>query len=266
MEIKSKHHTIYRIAYKYLLELLPEGLYEAALQKYFVGDSKDFNSLTDVYEQIIRSAQNYQSMPQVLKFEERKDGIKEILCDYDFTNIISRGVEDLYLTFRKKFNVTSTDNPRNSWHKWSRSIYDAAKFMNNFSDVEDFKEFVEMFSYNLHTRTALPLLISTKISGIGFALACDCLKELGYINYPKPDIHLVDIFSGLELSEKDPISVFEAIIRMSEDCKEIDSTATPYKIDKIIWLICSGRFYLDQITIGRHKKEFLCRTRSKIGR
>mgnify|MGYP000910513740 FL=1 len=129
--------------------------------------------------------------------------------------------------------------------------------MCDFENVDDFKTFVNQFDYNLHTRMALPLLISTKISGIGFSLACDCLKELGYVNYPKPDVHLIDVFSGLGLSERNPISVFEAIVRMSDDCKEIDESITPYKIDKIIWLICSGRFYQDDITIGRHKDDFI---------
>ena len=82
-------------------------------------------------------------------------------------------MDDLYQRFRKEFHVTSTDSKRNSWYKWSHSIVDAAKFMNEFSDVSDFEKFVGTFDYNVATRMALPLLISTKISGVGFALACD---------------------------------------------------------------------------------------------
>jgi hypothetical protein len=163
----------------------------------------------------------------------------------------------LYQKFRNEFDVTSADNNFNSWHKWTKSIVDAAKFMSDFKDIEDFKSFVAKFDYNLLTRMAMPLLISKKISGLGFALACDCLKELGYINYPKPDVHLIQVFVGAGLSSEEPISVFEAIVRMAEDCKEIDPEITPYKIDKVIWLICSGRFYLDDISIGRHKEELI---------
>ena len=83
------------------------------------------------------------------------------------------------------------------------------------------------------------------------------MKELGYVNYPKPDVHIIDIFTDLGLTDNNPINVFEAVIRMYEDCKEIDATVTPYKIDKILWLISSGRFYLDNIIINRHKEEFL---------
>ena len=129
---------------------------------------------------------------------------------------------------------------------------------------EDFKHFVSLYDYNTITRMSLPLLISSKISGIGFALACDFLKELGYVNYPKPDVHIIDMFTSLELSDNNIINVFEAVIKMYEDCKEIDENITPYKIDKILWLICSGRFYMDDITINRHKEEFLINVKSLL--
>ena len=32
---------------------------------------------------------------------------------------------------------------------------------------------------------------------------------------------------------------------------------TPYQIDKIIWLICSGKFYYERISVGQHKKELI---------
>ena len=86
-----------------------------------------------------------------------------------------------------------------------------------------------MFDYNIHTRVALPLLIDEKINGIGFALACDFLKELGFTSYSKPDVHIKDVFSALDLSGTDNLSVFEAVDRMATDNGE-----TPYKIDKVI--------------------------------
>ena len=141
---------------------------------------------------MIHSAQNYQRMPNVIKFQERREKIKNILFDFDVKKIVETyEIEELYRIFRKEFNITSADNKFNSWHKWSKSIIDSAKFLSEFKNVDDFKGFVGQFDYNVHTRMALPLLISEKISGMGFALACDFLKELGYINYPKPDVQLM---------------------------------------------------------------------------
>ena len=131
--------------------------------------------------------------------------------------------DELYYKFRKAFNVTSNDTKQNSWRKWSHSVIESAKFMANFKDADDFRGFVAQFDYNRPARMALPLLISTKISGIGFALACDTLKKLGYLSYPKPYVHLIEVFSQLGLSEEDQKSVFEAIVEMAEVCKKSGS-------------------------------------------
>ncbi len=39
------------------------------------------------------------------------------------------------------------------------------------------------------------MLLGREINGFGFALSCDFLKELGYEDFPKPDVHLRDIFT-----------------------------------------------------------------------
>ena len=252
----DRNVLIYRAAKEYLDRIKPDSV---ILDKYFLGDSRNISSLRDIYIQFIQSAQNYQGMPNVIKFSERKEHISDLLFDLDYQRIKDLSPEEIYKLFRKEFNVGGADNNYNSWHKWSKSIVDSAKFISDFSDASDFEEFANRFDYNVSMRMALPLLISTKISGIGFALACDALKELGFTNYPKPDVHLIEIFSALNLSEKNQISTFEAIVRMSERCKTVDVNVSPYKVDKIFWLICSGRFYLEtpEISIGRHKKQFI---------
>lgn len=262
----TKELLLYRTAYSYLVELLPNGMTEADLEKYFKGDDCDFHSLRDVYIRIIASAQNYQQMPNAIKFYERKQQIGEILHNFDYSRISEMDVEELYTRFRDRFAVTSADTKFNSWHKWSRSVVDAARFMQNFSDVDDFKEFVNRFDYNPLTRMALPLMISQKISGIGFALACDFLKELGYVNYPKPDVHILNVLSEVGMANNDQISAFECIVRISDVCQKEDPSATAYKIDKILWLVCSGNYYLDGIRIGRHKQDLIERINDAFGR
>lgn len=248
MSVKS----LYSFAKEYLLRMLPESLSPSDLDKYFIGDNCEAASLKDVYLQIIGSAQNYQSMPNVIKFADRKDTIGDLLFDYDYHKVKDIDPEELYKKFRKTFHVTSTDCKRNSWYKWSCSIVDAACFIDEFKDINDFRNFVKQFDYNTATRIALPLLISTRIKGVGFALACDLLKELGYLNYPKPDIHMMDICESLGLSSRDPISVFEAIVKAADE-----GNTTPYELDKILWLICSGNFYLDGVKASGHKKDFI---------
>ena len=248
----EQNKKAYMIMCNYLVKILPQGMQRRDLNKYLVSEHEQIDSLETIYEQFLFSAQNYRSMPQTIKFVERKDDIKQILHNYNFDQIIDTGAENLYRTFRSQFNITSPDTAHNSWLKWSKSAVGAAKFMKEFDSVQDFVNFVRVFDYNLHTRMGLPLLIAKKIHGFEFALACDVLKELGFVNYCKPDVHIMDVLEKTGICTRDPIDVFETMTQMARDCN-----ITPYKLDKIMWLICSGDFYLDNIRISRHKNELI---------
>lgn len=247
---------VYQAAYQYLEKIKPVSV---QLEKYFYGDNKDYQTLEEVFIRFIRSAQNYQRMPNVIAFDKRETEISEILCGYDLRKISEMSADDMYVNFRYCFNVTTPDSKRNSWYKWSCSIVDSARFVGAFKDAGDFDEFVKRFDYNAFSRMALPLLIQSRVRGVGFALACDLLKELGYTNYPKPDVHMIDVFHSLGLCESNPISAFEAIERMADDCKTIDPEITPYRVDKVFWLICSGNYYKEvpPIRIKGRKKELI---------
>lgn len=73
--------------------MLPEEITDERLQDYFVGDSRDFSSLKDVFIQLIHSAQNYQRMPNVIKFDQRKEDMSDVLYDYDFYKIKDMDVD-----------------------------------------------------------------------------------------------------------------------------------------------------------------------------
>lgn len=107
--MKQKMQRTYQLAYFYLVSMLPDGLSESDLQKYFVEDRRDFVSVNDIYEQLIYSAQNYQGMPNVIKYDQRREQIKRILKNFDLNQIRKLDVEELYYKFRKAFNVTSRD-------------------------------------------------------------------------------------------------------------------------------------------------------------
>ena len=252
MNITEKNQLVYKCAKEFLASNLPEGISKADLSKYFNGDMIEWSDLKDVFKRFVYSAQNYQRMPNVIQFQKRETQIRSILKDFDYRAVSLFDEEELYREFRSTFGVTSNDSKQNSWRKWSNSIVDSAKFVAGFKDAEEFRGFVEQFSFNSTTRMALPLLISTKIRGVGFALSCDVLKELGYLDYPKPDVHMIDICVACGLSDDKPYEVFEAIVRMAED-----NQTTPYEVDKLLWLICSGNFYLDEVKGKPLKKQFI---------
>lgn len=191
-------------------------------------------------------------MPKVINYNGREPQVREILHGYDYDVVSSMNEEELYWRFRDTFDIKSRDSKQNSWKKWSNSIVDSARFVSGFKDAEEFRGFVGQFSFNTSTRMALPLLISTKIRGMGFALACNALKELGYVDYPKPDVHMEDICVACGLSGDKPYEVFEALVRMAED-----NQVTPYEVDKTLWLICSGKYYNDGVQGKQLKKSFI---------
>jgi hypothetical protein len=110
------------------------------------------------------------------------------------------------------------------------------------------------------------MLLSKEVDGLGFALSCDFLKEMGYVNFPKPDVHLRDIFTSLGLckDKSDDYQLFKAVIRVAGH-----AGVSAYNADKAFWLIGSGNFY-DDCHIGKkgragsRKKEFIKYARPQL--
>ena len=170
--------------------------------------------------------------------------------------------EALLSQLRESCNVAATvkDSPRNSWRIWSYAVIDAARFLVAFDDVDGFLSFVNHFQYNTATKVALPLYLAAKIRGLGFALACDALKELGCQGYAKPDRHMIDIFSELGFCNKAPVDVFETMLEMSDAL-----SISPFELDKTLWLVCSGKFYLDEKRAKNGKAVLISRVKDALG-
>jgi hypothetical protein len=96
--------------------------------------------------------------------------------------------------------------------------------------------------------------LKEEILGFGFALACDFLKEIGFMEYGKPDVWLRKIFVSLELCppEATDNELLKAIIRVAQN-----SGVTPYKVDKVFWLIGSGNFYMESKKTRRNADRFI---------
>ena len=147
-------------------------------------------------------------------------------------------------------------NPRSIWPKYSTTILSAAAFLSQFKNGKDFNEWANHFYADSRSLAALPLVLGTEIEGIGYPLACDFLKELGYIDYGKPDVHIIDIFVGIGLCQEraSPYQFQKVISRIAEA-----AGVSAYAVDKLFWLIGSGRFYNhpELKGIGRKKAKFI---------
>lgn len=150
---------------------------------------------------------------------------------------------------------------RSLWPQYCQTIIDSAHFLKTFSTATDFYNWADFFAYDLRAKPALPLMISVEISGFGFSLACDFLKEIGYEEYGKPDVHLKDIFKALGIinpleksKTKQDYLTLKAIDKIA-----VINKVTTYAVDKIFWLIGSGNFYLSDKNIGGQKKKFIAK-------
>ena len=201
-------------------------------------------------------------MASVIGFSKKEKEMRPLLFGYDPHKILGayKSADELLEIFKSKFNLQNIQSKRSLWRKFSEGIISGSNFMASFKDKNDFNDFIKTFARNKYTKAALPMLLSKEIKGFGFALACDFLKELGYRDYPKPDVHLIKIFHDLGLSKStEPYEVYKSIVEMAEAVGE-----DAYTVDKIFWLIGSGRFYLVNIETGRNRDKFIKSIKTKL--
>lgn len=263
LNLQNRMKRVYDEALKFLYNNKPSDVSDEQLEELFIVPKENFNTKNKILKRLFSSLQNYQSMNNDIGFdtkEDRKKIFKKILFDFDDAKILKRykTYNDLLEVFIREFDLDRSRFKRenNQWTKYSKAVLSASSFMSRFKDASDFHRFIMRFKYNDMTAAALPMLLSKEIYGLGFAIGCDFLKEIGYDQYPKPDVHLMDVFSELDLSERNEYSCYKAIIRMANCVEE-----TPFKVDKVLWLICSGKY--GDVEIDGKKKNFIAYVKAK---
>lgn len=245
-----------------LLSELQKGTGLVDLTKYYNVESKlDLANLSKdvnipaVFGRLIGSIQNRSMMPNVIKYWKYPDMFDQVLMRHDPKAILDKytSSETLYTAIRQHWpegKDALSETPKTLWKQWCAGVLSAAKFLVQFKNVEDLRKSFGMLYDNKWSRAALPALLAMEIDGLQFTLACDFLKECGY-DYPKPDVHITDVFEPI-LKTRDTYQVFKAVIAYAE---QLNMTA--FQFDKMIWLVCSGNFYLDNKKCQDKKAELL---------
>ena len=219
-----------------------------------------------IYRRLCESAQNRQMSPIVIgKAIGGIDNLKKVLYDFEPHQVArTYGKTDTSLLLK---DIKERLNPsgqfrtttKSLWTQFAQAVIDSAHFLKSFDSAENFYEWANFFASDIRAKPALPLMISIEITGIGFPLACDFLKELGYVEYGKPDVHLKDIFKALKIIDhnernaiKQDYATLKAIDRIANS-----NNVTSYAVDKVFWLIGSGNFYVIGKNIGRQKQNFI---------
>ena len=247
----EKLRTIYKNAEAFLFEIAPKGIQADEMEKYFIVPKTE-KTKADILYGLLGSLQNRAMMTNTIGLwnEKRAPVFKEIFFNYDAGAILEAYTADsLFECFKEHFNV---DSSKKSFADYAKSVISACQFLNKFDSAEDFDTYVMRYYNNVDARIELAQILEKEIIGIGFALACDFLKDIGYEAYAKPDTHLMKIFNELSLCENKPIPMYRTFVEMANAVGK-----TPYAVDKVFWLIGSGNFYLHNIKVGHNKDKFI---------
>lgn len=255
---------LYKSAVDFLLSF--ENITKEDLNKHLLSVHEKPKDLKIIYKGLCESAQNRQMSTRVIGNSIGGiENLKNVLYNFDPHQVAKtyekNDAETLLKEIKLKLNPSGQfrTTTKSLWPQFCKSIIDSAHFLKSFNTAENFYEWANFFANDARAKPALPLMISTEITGIGFPLACDFLKELGFVEYGKPDVHLKDIFKALKAIDENEKSVIK---QDYATLKTIDRIAnannvTPYAIDKIFWLIGSGNFYSTGKNIGRQKQNFI---------
>jgi hypothetical protein len=232
--------------------------------------SRKSATLAEVYEQLLRSAQSAQSMPNVIGGSIGGiEKLSTVLFGFDPVAVAKkyprsdesckRLFDDIreQLAPRGKLNY----NQRSLWRRFCGTVTSGAAFLAQFPDAQAFYAWGEPFDVAEEDRVQIATEIARQIDGIGFALACDFLKGVGFTNFSKPDVHIKEIFTQLGLSAtRDDVEVFKAVGRIARNVG-----VTPFEADQLFWLVGSGDLYFAGRRIANSRAEFIALARKALG-
>lgn len=230
------------------------------------------NTVARVFVQMAFHAQNATLISKIVNFEKNIPFLKRVLCGFDPKKFLSeyREAESVVEVLRydgdKQEGLKWNDHKNKRERKdslitgYAQALIDCANYLKNFKDAEAVRVDLESHYVRSNNKMDYENLIEY-FHGIiphrfSIALTCDFLKEFDtkFSDLCKPDIHVKDTLCAL-LGKKNGYYFtlkreYECIGQMQELVKLIneklpkEEKITVYKLDRMIWLICSGNFFL----------------------
>ena len=249
----------------------------------------DFKKILNEFCRELQNYQAMPKAINYLSFSVDKDNNEILNCIYEFFSekfneigINSNLLRELEGKFLDIKNKNSSDDEQSkelnkAWEKYSRGLMDVLiKIKGKSSDIDKAKEkFIESINKDCDYFNNVDGIIeeiekdeakkkdsdfnseynkyrdrlrefNKDIFGMGDTLTLDFFKELKCENLIKNDSHIIACYKhvGGKCNEKNKI-VFEFISM----CKKIEYT--PFYVDKILWLCCTGNFDKDGIIITK---------------
>jgi hypothetical protein len=253
MKTDLKLKALYKCAYNYLKSKIGRDALERKLNHY---RHHKANNMQDLFWYMLNSLTNKVGMRATIG---DIDLLEPYLFNFDPYQTHDHYRDDWQILFKRiRDNYTppgpmNIKNKNSYWVIFCKGILSGAEFLSGFESYDAFDDFVNGFTFNDLSISALPILLDQEIYGMGFPIACDWLKEIGYSNYCKPDTHTIDIlFEAGVAPSQDNFTVFQTMVRMARINDE-----PPAVIDRLLWLIGSGKYVEENEKITRQKGIFI---------
>jgi len=263
--------SIYRLGIEFLLTF--KKITKEIIEKHLIPIHQKPNDFKIIFERLCETAQNKQMSVKVIGGSiGGVHNLDKVLFDFDPHKVAKvyskQDSEQLFDTIKNTLHPIGKmrDTNRSLWPLYCKTVIDSAHFLANFETIEAFYEWANFFANDSKSKPALPMLISMEIDGIGFPLACDFLKEIGFEQYGKPDVHIKEIFKALNFinpNEKSNSKLDYECLKALDRIAKINDVS-PYAVDKVFWLIGSGDFYLSDIKIGKNRNDFIEKVKNQL--
>lgn len=260
------------------------------LEKYYkstdakeINDFENLNEIQQTFAQIALHGQNATRISNIVRFKENFVFIKDITrnftpCEflvkyasYNDEEKVKKLVEDLRYDETKNLNGLKWNSKNNKSEnqdtmitRYANILFDAAEYLKRFDSKEQIIN--DLKEHNKDGYKSIIKYFRKEVikHGFGVALTCDFLKEYDeeFSDLVKPDIHIKDTLCALKKHNKNYYSTDKKLFECIDDMQELvesinvelkknnEHEITAYQLDKMIWLICSENFYLDDNTVN----------------
>lgn len=202
---------------------------------------------SDVMKMLAFILQNRSILPNTINFEANYTVLCSATHNFDATYIASftPGSFAAHLASAIGFAL-----PHTSWSNYARGVVEAASYLES---IPKFSYASYLAAANANPNAVIDNLCT--IYGMGPALARNFLKEIGVSILGKPDVHLYAVFQVFNPTVTNP-AAFDA-----ELCAQAAKAGvSPYMMDRVIWLICSGKYFKHHMKISSRslRSNFIC--------
>ena len=253
-----------------------------------LGNYSEKNSGKDqVFAQLAFHAQNAMIISNIVNFKKKLPFLDKTLCAFNpekFLKEYGAGPdEDAVLKIVEalrynektkeglKWNLSKSkpENKDKMVKRYAYTLLDCARFLKKFNSKEEFLDNLEENYKDKNVKKLICYFRKQIKHGFSIALTCDFLKEFSsdFDDLPKPDIHIKDTMGILYNRGNNYYNtnkkIYDCIGEMQSITSGINEKLPPSekitvrKLDRMIWLICSGKFFLDDKNAEGSKKDYL---------